>query len=337
MATAFDGIIMIGAGGIVQQAHLPAYKKYNLPVKGIFDQDLEKAGTVAANFNIPNVYTSLAAAIAEMNPATITDLALPASAFLPVLEQLPAGTSVLMQKPMGDNLDQAKAILHICQEKPLSAAVNFQLRYAPYILEAKKLLASGAIGTVTEVDININVLTPWERWNFLFDLPRMDILYHSIHYVDLVRHLFGEPAAIYARTHQHPDMTRLASVKSLIQLEYGPFLRANIITNHGHKFGSRHQHAWIRIEGTRGAIFIQPGLLLDYPEGREDKFEYITLDENGNGDWQSVKLNGSWFPDAFAGSMNELMRSLNEPGYKADNSVEDAIKTMEWVEKAYLM
>lgn len=36
-------IVMIGAGGIVNDAHLPAYKKAGLPVAGIFDLDGEKA------------------------------------------------------------------------------------------------------------------------------------------------------------------------------------------------------------------------------------------------------------------------------------------------------
>lgn len=333
--TAFDGIIIIGAGGIVQHAHLPAYSKYGLPVKGIYDQDAAKAEKLADIFRIPALYKNLDETILAVTPLTIVDIALPASAFLGVLEQLPDGSTVLLQKPMGENLEQATAILNCCRRKQLNAAVNFQLRYAPYILEAKKILSTGKLGTITEVDININVLTPWELWHFLYDLPRMDILYHSIHYVDLVRHLFGQPAALIARTHKHPGMPRLASVKSLIQLDYGPELRANILTNHSHKFGSRHQHAWIRIEGTEGALFIQPGLLLDYPNGGSDKCEYIITDAAGNGEWQEIPLNGSWFPDAFAGSMQELIRTLTEPGYSADNRAEDAYQTMVLVEKAY--
>ena len=30
-------IVIIGAGGIVSDAHLPAYKKANFPVRGIYD------------------------------------------------------------------------------------------------------------------------------------------------------------------------------------------------------------------------------------------------------------------------------------------------------------
>jgi len=36
-------IVIFGAGSIVSDAHLPAYKLYNLPVEGLYDPDYEKA------------------------------------------------------------------------------------------------------------------------------------------------------------------------------------------------------------------------------------------------------------------------------------------------------
>ena len=36
-------IIIIGTGGIVKDAHLPAYKKAGFEVNGLYDVDLEKA------------------------------------------------------------------------------------------------------------------------------------------------------------------------------------------------------------------------------------------------------------------------------------------------------
>ena len=329
-------IIIIGAGGIVQHAHLPAYKKAGYTVRGLFDTDLDKAKKVAAEFSIPAVYNSLEQAIAAAGPADIFDLAVPASAIIPVLHQLPPGAAVLLQKPMGENLEQAKEILARCKQKKLLAGINFQLRYAPFILKAKELLNSGQIGTLCDIEININVLTPWQLWDFLFTLPRMEILYHSIHYVDLVRQLAGEPESVFARTIKHPDMPQLASVKSMIYLDYGENMRASILTNHCHKFGPRHQHSYIRMEGTRGAIYIRLGLLMDYPQGVPDEFEYILLDENGEGKWKSISIDGSWFPDAFAGSMGEMMKAQADKKYKPDNNLEDGLKTMRWVEKAYV-
>ncbi len=328
-------IIIIGAGGIVQHAHLPAYKKAGYTVRGIYDKDSAKAKIVAADFGLPVAFASLEQAIDAAGRSTVFDLAIPAAALLSVLEKIPPGSSVLLQKPMGENLEQAKNILKVCNEKKLSAGINFQLRYAPFILKAKELLNSGQIGTLCDIEININVLTPWQLWDFLFTLPRMEILYHSIHYMDLVRQLAGEPESVFARTIKHPDMPQLASVKSMIYMDYGENLRASILTNHCHKFGPRHQHSYIRIEGTRGAIYIRLGLLMDYPKGVQDEFEYIILDENGEGKWKSISIDGSWFPDAFAGSMGEMMKAQADKKYKPDNNLEDGLKTMRWVERAY--
>ena len=49
-------IVIIGAGGIVNDAHLPAYQKAGFEVKGIFDIDHKKAKDLAEKFNINKVF-----------------------------------------------------------------------------------------------------------------------------------------------------------------------------------------------------------------------------------------------------------------------------------------
>jgi predicted dehydrogenase len=46
-------IFIIGAGGIVNTAHLPAYKLAGFNVRGIYDIDHVKACTTATKFSIP--------------------------------------------------------------------------------------------------------------------------------------------------------------------------------------------------------------------------------------------------------------------------------------------
>src|SRR5690554_5306767 len=101
-------IVIIGAGGIVNDAHLPAYKKADFNVMAIYDIDNEKAVQTATLFNIPVVCEDLTELIEFANEEDcIYDIALPASAILSVLNRLPDGSSVLIQKPMGDNLQEA--------------------------------------------------------------------------------------------------------------------------------------------------------------------------------------------------------------------------------------
>ncbi|ULT41443.1 Gfo/Idh/MocA family oxidoreductase [Niabella defluvii] len=103
-------ICIIGAGGIVADAHLPAYEIAGFKVAGIVNRNKQKADALAEKFKIEKVYDSLGKMVAEHGTGAIYDFALPASEIIPVLEQLPDGATVLIQKPYGESLGEAKAI-----------------------------------------------------------------------------------------------------------------------------------------------------------------------------------------------------------------------------------
>lgn len=327
-------ILMVGAGGIVRDGHLPAYAKAGFKVSAIYDLDPDKAGKMAACFGVPTVSRSLDELIEiGSQDECVFDLAIPASEIVNVLERLPDQAGVLIQKPMGETIEQAREILCLCRNKRLTAGVNFQLRHAPYIVAAKQMIDAGEIGELHDIDVRMNVSTPWHLWEFLYGLPRMEILYNSIHYIDMIRYFLGNPNQVMARTIKHPNTHELANSRSSIIMDYGEWTRANINTNHGHNFGALHQESCFKFEGTAGAIKIVAGLNLNYPDGLPDQFEFISLKNNIG--WQKLNLNGSWFPDAFIGPMAGLMCKMEDREFEYINSVEDAIHTMKVVEECY--
>jgi predicted dehydrogenase len=328
-------IIIIGAGGIVGDAHLPAYKKAGFQVLGITNRTKEKAEKLAAQWNIPNVYGSIADAIAAAPENAVYDITIVPENFVESLDQLPDGSAVLMQKPMGDNYGQSQEILALCRRKKLVAAINCQLRFAPFVNAARYLIEAGFIGELYDMEIRVTVNTPWHLFPFVFDRPRLEIQYHSIHYIDLIRSFLGDPKSVMAKTLRHPEKS-LPSTRSTILIDYGNTLRAVINTNHDHVFGPTNEESFIKWEGTKGAIKAKMGLLMDYPNGLPDKFEYCLLEENKKPVWKIKKIEGSWFPEAFIGSMSNLMRFKEGSTDKLTTSVEDVIKTMAVVESAYL-
>lgn len=328
-------ILCIGAGGIVRDAHLPAYRKAGYDVFGLVDLDRGKAEALAEEFDVPNAFGDLGAAIAAAPDDVVFDVAVPAANIASILPLLPDGAPVLIQKPMGDDLAQADEIRGICERKELIAAVNFQLRFAPYVVAARDLVSRGLLGEVHDVEIRMTVYTPWQLWKFLEELDRVEILYHSIHYIDLIRSFLGNPAGVYAKTVRHPKAEKIASSRSAIILDYGDMVRANIQTNHGHGFGRRHQEACIKLEGTEGAVWIRSGLNLNYPEGEPDVFEYVLLRDGEEPKWTELPLEGSWFPDAFIGTMGSLQRYLEGTADELPTRVSDAHDTMAVVEAAY--
>ena len=332
MPTSPVPIVSIGAGGIVRNAHYPAYRLAGFKIASVYDVRLETAAELARDYGIAKVNRSLDEAVSTAPAHCVFDLATPACEIGGVLRALPDGAAVLIQKPFGENLEQAASLCEICQSKNLVAAVNFQLRYAPYVLGAKDLIAQGVIGDLHDIDVKVNVSTPWALWYFLEPAPRMEIVYHSIHYVDLIRDLIGEPNGVYAKTIKHVFSPKLHSSRSAIIFDYGDWKRATIHTNHGHDFGPQEQESYVKLEGPKGAIKFQMGLNMDYPAGRPDYLRYATLEEKT---WHDVPLEGSWFPHAFIGTMASVMRRLEGDNSPIKTSVEDAYKTMALVEACY--
>lgn len=329
-------IVSIGLGGIVHDAHYPAYKIAGFEVVGGFDLNAERAAEMKEKFDIPVIYDSLTQAIEQAPIDAVFDVAVPGNAITDILNQIPEGRAVLIQKPMGDDLEQGREILSVCRERNLVAAINFQLRFAPFIIAARDMIEQGLIGELYDMEVRMQVNTPWHLWQFLFPLPRVEILYHSIHYIDLVRSFCGTPQTVYAKTMSHPTAPDLkGGTRSMIIMDYGDNPRVNVMTNHSHAYGAQKQQSYIKFEGNKGAIQIRAGLNMNYPDGVPDRFEYVLKEESKEPEWQSLDINGSWFPEAFIGTMASLMRYTNGETDTLPTSVEDAIMTMATVEAAY--
>ena len=323
-------VVIVGAGGIVHDAHLPAYRALGLEIAGVYDLDAARTRSTAEKWGIPHACATLAEALAI--EGALFDLALPPGALYETVAQLPRGSYALLQKPLGLDLADATRIRGACRERGITAAQNFQLRFSPAMLALADALQRGLLGRLVELEVHVNCRMPWELWPFMQGLARMEIALHSIHYLDAIRALLGEPRAVMARTVKHPDAPRLASSRTTAILDYGDDVRCALSINHHHKHGPKHQSSQLRVEGTLGAAVVTLGVNLDYPRGRPDKLE-VALE--GAQEWHDVPLVGNWFPDAFRGTMSSLQRVASGEDTQLPTSVEDAWHTMALVEALY--
>ena len=320
-------IVIIGTGGIVTTAHLPAYEMAKFEVAGVFDLDTAKAREVAAKWHT-KAFATLEEAIAT--PDAVYDLALPPVAHLEVLPKLPDGAAVLLQKPMGRDLDEASRILKLARQKRLKAAINFQLRFSPMMLAVADAIERGWLGRLVDVEVHLNLVTPWHLFPFLKGTPRVEIAVHSIHYLDLIRAFLGNPKGVHARTLGHPS-AEMAQTRTSTLIDFDPDQRVTMSINHNHEFGRKFQDASFRFEGVDGAVMVKLGQLLDYPKGEPDE---VWITRRGE-EWTQVPLVGGWFPRAFIGTMSNVQRFAAGEDETLVTSVEDAWHTMALVEAAF--
>ena len=325
------GIGIVGCGGIVNYAHLVAYKNHGLNVVACHDANLEAARKTAEAHGIPRVYERLDDLLADPDIA-IVDIAVQPWHQRAIAEQaLAAGKHLLCQKPLSDNFEDAKAIVEAGRRAGRKVAVNQQMRWDAGIAAAHDLTAQGVIGQPTDAQIQVTTNTPWHMWPWLAESPRLEVLYHSIHYLDAMRFLFGDPEWVTSRHARYPRQSARAETKTITVLDYPGGLQALVAVNHHDE--SPDGYAIFRFLGTEGLIKGTIGLMYNYPHGRPDTFE-VHLHADKPEDWHVIPLEGMWIPDAFIGPMASLMQAIQTDGVPATDAA-DNLKTLRIVEAAY--
>ena len=191
------GIGIIGAGGIVNAAHLPAYRKAGFNVIGLTDQDRDKAEQTARSFEVPTVYASVEALLGDQS-VEIVDIAVPPWNQKDLVRQVTAaGKHLLCQKPLSNIYAEAVEIVEMAEASGVKLAVNQQMRWDQAVRASRSLLNRGLLGDPASAVIDISILTEWRAWPWVLTVEGLDLMFHSIHYFDSMRSLFGLPERVW--------------------------------------------------------------------------------------------------------------------------------------------
>ena len=320
-----------GAGGIVDGAHLPAYKKAGLEVVAIFDTDNAKAQDVAKRHGIPTVYKTLAELLSDAN-VEIVDIAVPAAAQPEIFAQVAAAKKhILAQKPFATTVAAGEAMVKQAKDAGIIAAVNQQLRFEEGVAAAHKMVELGWIGTVSNFSINVNLITPWEMWPWAKDLERLEVMLHSIHYHDLIRWFLGDAKTVFCAAGRTAGQFPKGETRTISTALYKNGVTSLVHANHVNRGGDN--YAEYRIDGDKGSIRGTLGLLYDYPNGRVDTLEVNSQVLPTDG-WLPYPVTTRWFPDAFIGTMGSVMDAVSS-GLPLRASVADNIGTLKMVAALY--
>jgi predicted dehydrogenase len=292
------GIGLVGCGGIARGAHLPAYRQFGYRVVACCDRLEEAARAAQREFDIPFATTRLEELLARPE-VEIVDLAVHADQRRPLVEQIAAaGKPILSQKPFAMNWDDACHMVMVCERAGVPLMVNQQARWAPAHRAIKTLIDRGALGHVYSV-LHLNRSFQDEPGSWYVRLPNFNIVDHGIHYIDLGRYFTGnEPIRVKATTTTVPGQAAVSPMIYTIACEYAP--EAQVMTtlhfNNIVAAGALHRYEWF-VDGTEGSLCAGQGeLMLARKENPHQK--------------QVFAIQGRWFPDAFGGSMGEMMAAL---------------------------
>jgi len=324
------GIGSIGCGGIVQYGHMPAYKKAGFNTIAAYDLKREVAEQVAQDFSIPAVYDSVDELLAD--PAVeVVDIAVPPWVQLEIVEKVvAAGKHMLCQKPLALDFSEAVKIVELAEAAGLKQAVNHQMRWDSGIAASRDLISRGFLGIPTAAQIEVTMETPWHMWPWLAAAPRLEVIYHSIHYLDAMRSLFGDPEWVTSRHARYVEQGQVkGETKTITIMDYAGGLQALVAVNHYNVHGK--PSATFSFTGTKGAIEGTIGLMYNYPDGRPDTMVYRQKFEEPT----HLQLDELWIPDSFVGPMACLMDAIEHNGLPLSNT-RDNLNTLRVVEAAYL-
>jgi len=324
------GIGIVGAGGVVNYAHLPAYAQAGFKVVGITDKSRERAEKTAGAHKIPRVYSTVEELLGDPEVEIVDIAVYPWETVIVGEQAVRAGKHVLCQKPLSDVYSSAAKLVALARDSGLKMAVNQQMRWTVGIRGTKQLLTQGWLGEPNYGTIQVHCHTDWSIWPWMYARNRLEIQNHSIHYIDSLRYLFGDPDRVFTSGSRMPGEPTKAETRTLTIWEYDSGLRVLIDVNHGVWQDDR--YAIFRFEGTEGIIKGTIGLMYNYPAGRPDTLEFMS--KKSMGYWFSARNDYLWIPDAFMGPMGSLMRAI-EDGSEALTSGSDNLKTLQVVFAQY--
>jgi predicted dehydrogenase len=327
----------VGAGFIMADVHLAAYADAGFPVVAIASRTEAKAVEVAARWHIPRVHATPEALI-EDAAIDILDLAFPPDqqpALIRHALRQPHIRAILAQKPLAMDFATAKALAAEARAAGKLLSVNQNMRFDQSMRVLRQVLDRGALGTSVLATIEMRAIPHWQP--FLRDYGRLTLLNMSIHHLDVLRFLFGDPTEIYtaARTDPRTQFAHTDGITvSTLTFPSGCLAVSMEDVWSGPRAEGYESDIYIkwRVEGSHGVAQGTIGWP-DYPAGSPSTLRYASSTHT-DGKWVQPTWDTMWFPHAFRGVMEQLQYAL-KAGERPLLDADDNVKTMALVEAGY--
>jgi predicted dehydrogenase len=194
---------------------------------------------------------------------------------------------VFCEKPLALTRADAERSVAACKAAGVALGIGHERRYEPAIVEVRRLLREGTLGTVMHVEANFShdklANVPAGDWRTSpRDAPAAGMTAMGIHLTDLYVELFGPVREVFASTASrvaYPDNGDVVS--ALMRFESGAtgYFNAILVTPHYlclTVFGSK---AWVEVRNETHPDTPGPSTLtLQHADGRRETCQYEWLD-----------------------------------------------------------
>jgi len=328
------GIGVVGAGFIVRDCHLVAYRSAGFKVVGLTSRTIETAREVAAQRGVPAVFDSVEALL-DCPEVDVVDVAVPPMEQPEVIRRIVRHPrrvrGILAQKPLAMTPAEARDLVDSCEAAGIKVQVNQNMRYDQSVRAARTLIARGTLGTPVFASIEMRAIPHWMPW--ARGGRSLSTYIMSIHHLDTFRYWLGDPDRVLASTRPDPR-TAFAHEDgiNLYILEYGNGARASgwddVWAGPAREGAGADIAIRWRIEGTDGLALGTIGWP-GWPDRVPSTLDYSTRSDAGA--WHRPRWPEAWFPDAFVGTMAGLLIAI-ERDAEPDISGRDNLRTLDLCE-----
>ena len=216
------GIVGLGFG---VQVHAPGFRDEGWDVAAICSRHEDKARQAAAAAGIADVHTDPFEMIRRDDLAAISIVTPPAAHYDLVIAALEAGKHVVCEKPFALDAGQAARMHSAAAASGCTAMIAHEFRFAPQRAYIRQLLDEGYVGRfglcTIELFLDRYAVREPRPWAWLATRAAGGGVLGALgsHYVDALRHWFGDVATVSGRTDIFRPDLREAGTGRIVQAD----------------------------------------------------------------------------------------------------------------------
>ncbi len=181
-------VCVIGAGFHAKRNIYPSLVENNIVVKAVATRSKDRSIQTLTEFGFDGVgYDDYKLMLKEVECNAVVVITQAEDAVTIVKDCILAKKNVFCDKPLGLNLSDAKAIDKLASENGVYVMVGFMKRFSPIYTKLSQIIKENTLGEVCSFRAMFAV--DCSSWN---DSKEGYVYGVMIHYLDLIRHLFGE-------------------------------------------------------------------------------------------------------------------------------------------------